>query len=182
LMLSQTLSEFSIPQRGWLSAGGFGGVLPRHVLTVENLSPLVDLTLPADTMVLFSQGAAVDGVVQLLRALPSATWMHFGDLDLAGVQIAIRIAQLAGRHPSLYVPTFAGDYLKPKLPAKHAWSCSPFDTPILKTLSQNSAWLEQEIFILDERLPKDIALAFAVLTDLNGTVLAPGQADHIQLA
>lgn len=161
LMLSQTLSEFSIAQRGWVAASGFGGVLPRHVLTVENLSPLVDLVLPSDTMVLFCQGAAVEGAVQLLRALPSAAWMHFGDLDGAGVQIAVRIAQLTNRLPSLYVPTFASDYLQRKLRAKCTWSCSPFDTPILKTLSEKSDWLEQEIFILDERLPKDIALAFS---------------------
>lgn len=177
LMLSQMFSEFSIAQRGWLSASGFSGVLPRHILTVENLSPLVDLALPADTMILFSQGAAVEGAVQLLRALPSASWMHFGDLDWAGVQIAIRIAQLTDRPPSLYVPTFAKDYLPRKLPAKQAWSCSPFDAPILKMLSEKSDWLEQEIFILDERLPKDIASAFAVKTELVETSHVTEDAD-----
>jgi hypothetical protein len=163
LMLSQAMSEFSVAQRGWLVASGFGGVLPRHVLTVENLSPLVDLVLPTDTMVLFCQGAAVEGAAQLLRALPSAAWMHFGDLDAAGVQITLRLAQLTGRPPSLYVPTFAEDYLLLKLRAKHAWTCAPFDMPILKTLSSKKSWMEQEIFILDERLPKDIAATFAAL-------------------
>lgn len=169
LILSQLLSEFSVPQRGWLAASGFGGVLPRHVLTVENLSPLVDLELPADTMVLFCQGAAVEGASRLLRALPSAIWMHFGDLDAAGVQIAVRIARLTDRPPSLYVPTFADDYLQRKLPAKHAWTCSPFDIPILRALSAKKSWLEQEIFILDERLSKDIELVFAALAERNAT-------------
>jgi hypothetical protein len=167
LALTQTLSEFSVAERGWLAASGFGGVLPRHVLTVENLSPLVDLVLPLDTMVLFSQGAAVEGAVQLLRALPSAAWMHFGDLDAVGVQIAARIARLTGRFPCVYVPTFAGDYLARKLHSKQAWNCSPFDSGTLKTLSAGSAWLEQEIFILDERLLADIASAFAALPERN---------------
>ncbi len=162
--LTQALSEFSVAERGWLAASGFGGVLPRHVLTVENLSPLVDVVLPADTMVLFCQGAAVGGAVRLLRALPSAAWMHFGDLDAAGVQIAASIAKLTDRPPSLYVPTFAGDYLGRKLRSKQAWTCSPFDSVTLKTLSAGSAWLEQEIFILDERLLADIASAFAALS------------------
>lgn len=161
LTLTQTLSEFSVAQRGWNDASGFSGALPRHILTVENLSPLVDLTLPPDTMVLFCQGAAVEGAVQLLRALPSAAWMHFGDLDDAGVQIAVRIAKQTNRPPSLYVPTFAGDYLGRQLRSKNTWSCAPFDAPILRALGDSGAWLEQEIFILDDRLPRDIALAFA---------------------
>lgn len=171
LALTQTMSEFSVAQRGWLVASGFGGVPPRHVLTVENLSPLVDLVLPADTMVLFCQGAAVEGAVQLLRALPGAVWMHFGDLDAAGVQIAVRIANLTDRPPCVYVPTFAGDYLGRKLRSKQAWNCSPFDSVTLKTLSAGSAWLEQEIFILDERLLEDITSAFAVLPERNATFL-----------
>lgn len=170
LMQSQAMSEFSVAQRGWLAASGFGGHLPRHVLTVENLSPLVDLVLPADTMVLFCQGAAVEGAAQLLRALPSAAWMHFGDLDAAGIQIALRLAQLTGRPPSLYVPTFAEDYLSRKLRAKEAWNCAPFDAPILKTLSSKRFWMEQEIFILDERLPGDLALAFAALAESSGNI------------
>lgn len=159
--LTQMLSEFSVAERGWLAASGFGGVLPRNVLTVENLSPLVDLVLPPETMVLFCQGAAVEGTVQLLRALPRAVWLHFGDLDAAGVQIATRIAKQTDRPPRLYVPTFADEYLNRKMSAKQAWSCSPFENPTLNALSEGRAWLEQEIFILDDRLAANIAEAFA---------------------
>ena len=38
--------------------------------------------------------------------------------------------------------------------------------------------MEQEIFVLDERLPKDIALAFAVMADSDGIVLVPRYADQ----
>lgn len=167
LALTQALSEFSVAQRGWFAASGFGGELPQYVLTVENLSPLVDLVLPSDTLILFCQGAAVEGAAQLLRALPSATWMHFGDLDAAGVQIALRVAKLTQRRPSLYIPSFAEEYLSRKLPAKHAWTCSPFHSSVLETLAANKSWLEQEIFILDERLPKDLAQTFSELADRN---------------
>lgn len=163
MKLTQMLTEFSIPQRAWLATNGLSGVLPSFVLTVENISPLVDLALPEATMILFCQGAAVEGSVRLLRALPDATWMHFGDLDAAGVQIAARIAKLTDRTPSLYVPSFADDYLARRLVAKQPWSCSPFGTPILKSLSASKAWLEQEIFILDARLPGDIVQAFVDL-------------------
>jgi hypothetical protein len=163
--VTKSLGEFSISERGWVAAQGFSGKLPCHILTVENLSPLVDLTLPADTMVLFSQGAAVEGAAQLLRAIPSASWMHFGDLDAAGVQIALRLARLTNRPHSLYVPTFAEEYLPRRLSAQQAWSCDPFSAPVLKELSSQGAWLEQEIFILDNRLSADIESAFSSLDD-----------------
>lgn len=162
--VTRSLGEFSISERGWIAAQGFGGKLPRHVLTVENLSPLVDLVLPADTMLLFSQGAAVDGAAELLRAMPSACWMHFGDLDAAGVQIALRLARLTKRPPSLYVPTFASEYLPRKLAAQQVWSCEPFVDPVLMQLSIQGAWLEQEIFVLDNRLSADIELTFSALS------------------
>ena len=97
--------------------------------------------------------------------------MAIRDLDAAGVQIAVRIANLTDRPPCIYVPAFAGDYMGRKLRSKHAWNCSPFDSVTLKTLSAGSAWLEQEIFILDERLLEDIASAFAVLPERNATFL-----------
>lgn len=162
--VTRSLGEFSISERGWMAAQGFGGELPKHVLTVENLSPLVDLVLPADTMLLFSQGAAVDGAAALLREIPSASWMHFGDLDAAGVQIALRLARLTNRSPSLYVPTFAGEYLPRKLSAQQVWSCEPFVDPVLMQLSSQGAWLEQEIFVLDKRLSADIEMTFSTLS------------------
>lgn len=162
--VTRSLGEFSISERGWMAAQGFGGQLPKHVLTVENLSPLVDLVLPAETMLLFSQGAAVDGAAALLRAIPAASWMHFGDLDAAGVQIALRLARLTNRPPSLYVPTFAGEYLPRKLAAQQVWSCEPFVDQVLMQLSSQGAWLEQEIFVLDNRLSADIELTFSALS------------------
>jgi hypothetical protein len=166
LMLTKTLSEFSIAQRGWLAAHGFGGVLPQHVLTVENLSPLVDLALPADTLVLFCQGAAVEGAAGFAFGYLDAFW---GSRCGRRVQISLRLAQLTDRPPSLYIPTFAEDYLLRKLRAKHAWTCHPLDAPILKTLSETKSWMEQEIFILDERLDGDLALAFAALAETDAT-------------
>jgi hypothetical protein len=161
--LTQKMTEFSISERCWLSSRGWAGAIPKNVLTVENLSPLVDVVLPKDTMLLFCPGTAVNGVAHLLRTLPRATWMHFGDLDAAGVQIALSLAQMAGRSPSLYIPTFADEYLDKGLRADQRWGVGSFDIPVLHTLSNRKRWLEQEIFILDQRLHDDIELALSAL-------------------
>ena len=161
--ITNALTEFCIPQRGWDASEGFTGDLPRYVLTVENLSPFVDLKLPPNCIVLFSQGAAVDGAAQVLRGLPEASWMHFGDLDAAGIQICQRLASLADRSPKLYVPSFAHEYQDRRLQAKETWSFEPFDDPILRYLSKHTAWLEQEIFILDPRLEEDLNTQFQLL-------------------
>lgn len=157
-LLQQTrlLGEFSIPERCWLEAQGFSGDLPRLVLTVENLGPLVDLQLPAGCMLLFSQGAAVTGSAAILRALPNARWMHFGDLDNAGVESGLRLAELSGRSPRFYIPTFAADYLPRALPVRQAWRHAPPAHPVTDDLLRRNAWLEQEVFLLDERLPRDL--------------------------
>lgn len=162
-LLDQTrlLGEFSIPERCWRRAAGLGGDLPQLVLTVENLGPLVDLVLPADSMVLFSQGAAVHGSAEFLRALPSAVWLHFGDLDSAGLECGTRLAVLAGRPPAIYVPSFAADYLHRAGPARQTWRGGHPQHPVLEELVRRNAWLEQEIFLLDERLTLDLALAAA---------------------
>lgn len=162
-LLDQTrlLGEFSIPERCWRGAKGFAGELPQLVLTVENLGPLVDLVLPQECMVLFSQGAAVHGSAEMLRALPTAVWLHFGDLDIAGIECGMRLATLAGRPPAFYVPSFAADYLHRAARVRQAWRGKPLEHPVLQELVRRNAWLEQEVFLLDERLVSDIALTAA---------------------
>lgn len=157
-LLHQTrlLGEFSIPERCWIEASGFVGDLPRLVLTVENLGPLVDLQLPEDCMLLFSQGAAVHGAAAMLRALPDARWLHFGDLDNAGVESGLRLASLSGRAASFYIPSFAEEYLPRALPVRQQWRQSPPAHPVTDVLIRRNLWLEQEVFLLDGRLRTDL--------------------------
>lgn len=159
-LLQQTrlLGEFSIPERCWIEAGGFAGDLPRLVLTVENLGPLVDLQLPDRCMLLFSQGAAVHGAAAILRALPAATWLHFGDLDNAGVESGLRLAALSGRPVRFYIPSFAAEYLPRALPIRQPWRQAPPTHPVTDELVARNQWLEQEVFLLDERLHRDLDL------------------------
>lgn len=157
-LLQQTrlLGEFSIPERCWLEASGFDGDLPRLVVTVENLGPLVDLQLPTRCMLLFSQGAAVHGAAAMLRALPHAQWFHFGDLDNAGIESGLRLAQLSGRGARFYIPSFASEFLPRALPVRQAWRHTPPAHPVTDELIRRNAWLEQEVFLLDERLREDL--------------------------
>lgn len=157
-LLQQTrlLGEFSVPQRCWVEASGLAGELPRLVLTVENLGPLVDLPLPTRCMILFSQGAAVHGSAAILRALPQAQWYHFGDLDNAGIESGIRIAELAQRSPRFFIPSFASEYLPRATATRQPWRCQPPAHPIADELVRRDAWLEQEVFLLDERLRDEL--------------------------
>lgn len=154
--MTSALSEFSIPERGWLSATGLRGELPDYVVTVENLGPLVDLPMPSRTMILFSQGAAGTAATQMLKALPNAVWLHFGDLDPAGIRIAMRLARTAHRPLQLYVPSFAREYMSRMLPARQKWPTLEIDAPFVQELAEAQTWIEQELFLFDPRLPADL--------------------------
>lgn len=164
-LLAQTLlaTEFAIPERCWRSAQGFEGDLPELIMTVENVGPFVDLELPEAALLLFSQGAAVEGAAAFLRAFPSARWLHFCDLDHAGLQIGERLARIAGRPLSLYIPSFAEEYLPRAIAAKKPWATPKGKLlPVLQQLVSRNSWLEQECFVLDSRLASDIAAAAAI--------------------
>jgi hypothetical protein len=149
--------EFAISERGWRRAGKtFAGELPHLVVTVENVGPFVDLRLPACAMLLFSQGTAVEGSGELLRALPNAHWVHFGDFDPAGLACAERLARLVERELVLYVPTFATEYLSRSRETRATWSASQQHHPVIADLARRNHWLEQECFVLDDRIHDDL--------------------------
>lgn len=165
--LTRSLTEFCIPERGWRQARGVGGQVPRLVITVENVAALVDLALPPRTMVLYSQGTAYKGALELLRALADAQWMHFGDLDPAGLIIAKRMARLSGRPLRAYIPSFAADYLQRARPVARSWRADAWDHPVVCALIKSNRWMEQELFLLDSRLGPDLAAQANMLTKFN---------------
>lgn len=154
--MTVALTEFSIPDRGWRQSGGLRGELPSLVLTVENIGALVDLTPPPSTMVLYSQGTAYKAAIEVLNAIPSAQWMHFGDLDPAGITIARRMARLTHRPLRIYIPSFAMEYFPRSLVLKKGWRAGSADHPVLEALAKANSWLEQEFFLLDRRLSDDL--------------------------
>jgi hypothetical protein len=118
--------------------------------------------------------ANATGLHELLRCWSAFGWRNglSQHADQATGKCALaRLQDCRRASPYVYVPTFAGDYLGRRLRSKQVWSCSPFDSVTLKTLSAESAWLEQEIFILNKRLLEDIASAFAALPERKVTFL-----------
>jgi hypothetical protein len=67
------------------------------IMTCENLSPFLELTLPAGLLI-YTGGYASRGVVAWLRSAPaSCRWVHFGDFDPDGLAIFERLSAASGR-------------------------------------------------------------------------------------
>lgn len=111
----------------------------------------IDLPVSESTLVIFSPGADTEAAVALLKMLPTAIWMHFGDLDPEGIDIAKRISGELKRDMNLLIPFFAEDYLDAAKPVETAWSEIP-DIPLLVVLKEKKKRVFQEVFMLDGRL------------------------------
>ncbi len=148
------LTECALPERLWLKFSAFTGTLPRLVMTCENLGAYVDLPLPRSAMAIFSPGADIEAAAALLNALPHARWIHFGDIDPDGLQIAESLGRETGRAVEFYVPSFAEEYL-PGRPTETPWKDIP-DRPIFRELKRTQKRIFHEVFMLDNRLPGDL--------------------------
>lgn len=153
--LASVLTEISISQRAILSGAVFAGVLPKAVITVENLGAFTDCPLPDDVMLIYSPGFDTKAAEQILRQLPDVPWMHFGDLDPEGLQIWDVLQKAVGRPCLLFVPSFSEEYFdmaqKPDVP----WLETP-NLPVFELLKQSGRGIFQEVFLLDKRLKNDL--------------------------
>jgi hypothetical protein len=148
-------TECSYPERAWMRTTQIAGVFPRLIITCENLGPYIDLPVAESTLVVYSPGQNTQTAVVLLKALPEVPWMHFGDMDPKGVEIAKRIADESGRPLSLFIPSFAEEYLDVAKPVKTPWD-DITDNPTLISLKKMNKGIFQEVFMLDERLSEEI--------------------------
>lgn len=148
-------TECSYPERAWMRATHLAGVFPRLIISCENLGPYIDLPVSESTLVVYSPGQNTQTAVVLLKALPGVPWIHFGDLDPKGVEIAMRIAAESGRLLSLFIPFFAEEYLDAAKPVKTPWGNIP-DNPTLISLKKMNKGIFQEVLMLDERLSEEI--------------------------
>jgi len=155
--LASVWTECVIPERAWIVFGGFSGVIPQTIITCENLGAYIDFPAHETTLVVFSPGADTEAAIALLKMFPAAVWMHFGDLDPEGIDIAKRIAGEVGREISLLIPYFAHDYLDAAKPVETAWGEVP-DIPLLLTLKEKKKRIFQEVFMLDGRLVESLAI------------------------
>jgi hypothetical protein len=69
----------------------------RFIMTCENLSPFLELTMPAGLLI-YTGGYASRGVAAWLKSAPAkARWVHFGDFDPDGLSIFERLSAASGR-------------------------------------------------------------------------------------
>lgn len=155
--MANTWMECPIPQRLWMRFQGFTGTLPAVVVSCENLGAYIDLPLPEDALTVFSPGTHIELAVELIKKLPAAAWVHFGDLDPEGLAIADQIADTTGRPAHRYIPSFCMEYLADDLAQKKnvTWQ-GTFEHPALKLLAERGQGVFQEVFMLDPRLAEDL--------------------------
>jgi len=144
-------TECLIPERFWMSFTTFSGVLPKTIITCENLGAYIDLPVSESTLVIYSPGADIEAAVSLLKMFPTVRWLHFGDLDPEGIEIAKRIAGELKKDMELVIPFFAEDYLDAAKSHETIWN-EVYDIPLLQALKDKKKRIFQEVFMLDERL------------------------------
>ena len=74
------LGEVILTERALLAGTRFGGVLPKCILTVENLGPYLDISVPADCLVAHVPGWDTRTIRMVFDLLPTVPCVHFGDL------------------------------------------------------------------------------------------------------
>lgn len=149
--ISSSLTECFLPERAWFKIREMSGILPRLVITCENIAAYVDLPVNQSIMVIYSPGADTEPAIKMLNILPSVPWVHFGDYDHEGIEIAKRISVETKRSLDLFVPQFAVEYLSSARDVKTPWGEIPND-PIFVELKHHRKRIFQEVFMLDERL------------------------------
>ncbi|MFN7146906.1 MAG: hypothetical protein ACK4YP_24235, partial [Myxococcota bacterium] len=152
--LAAMCGEVCISERAFRAGTRLAGLQPRAVLLIENLGVYVDLQLPDDWCAVHVPGWNTRMVERARDAWPGAPAAIFGDLDPNGVAIARSLRAL---WPALewFVPSFAMDYLDRGRAA--IWPGLDPDVPgVIHALAARSAWLEQETFLLDPRLGREL--------------------------
>lgn len=152
---SSSVTECIYPERTWMKFEIFVGVLPKVMVTCENLGAYIDLPVHETSMVIYSPGKDIEAASNVINKLPDVPWIHFGDLDPEGIDIANRIAQEVNRNPNIFIPSFVMEYL-PGRPVKTEWDNIP-NLPIFNELKLSRKRIFQEVFLLDERLPGELA-------------------------
>jgi len=156
--IASLLGEVILTERALLAGSRFGAVLPRCLLTVENLGPYLDISVPADCLVAHVPGWDTRTIRMVFDLLPTVPCVHFGDLDPNGVRIIRHLREL---RPT--VEWLVPDFWSEQIAAKGLKAEWPTDLnldgvpPLVQELRRQGVWLEQETIALDPRLTKAIA-------------------------
>jgi hypothetical protein len=148
--------EVIVPERGMARDWQVAGVLPKLVLTVENVGAYVDLPVPTWLLLIHAPGRNTMLATRFIDRLPAdIPWAHFGDLDPAGLDIALSVrSQARSRRPVPWVPSIAAELLETHaLPLDSAWPEDRLppdllDITVMKWLVKHQRWMEHEAMVL----------------------------------
>lgn len=157
--------ELIVPERGLSGNWHVAGELPRLVLTVENIGAYVDFPVPPWLLLVHAPGRNTVLAIRFIDRLPSVVpWAHFGDLDPAGLDIALSIrSPVKGRKPTPWIPDIAFDLLEThSLPLDSPWPAQDLPRQLLKHpalawLIEHQRWLEHEALVLLAGLTEEVA-------------------------
>lgn len=154
--ISEQWTECAIPERAWKKIRKFNGVLPDIIITCENLGAYIDFPEIPKMAVVFSPGKDIGPAILFLKMFSESKWIHFGDLDPEGINIALQISRRTGKPFSFFVPSFIDEYLDLSYRIKHSWRDPLPDIPIIEKLKEKGDGFYQECIMLDERLKGEI--------------------------
>ena len=155
--ISEEFSECTFSERGWLKFDRIGGQLPQLIVTCENIGPFVDFPKNDSILVVYMPGDDIEPACNLVSKL-DAPWIHFGDLDPRGIDIAHRVANVLSRPMRTFVPSFTDEYLEvaKEFKGKVKWGDSSSLPAPVQELCRMNRRIFQEIFMLDDRLPSEV--------------------------
>jgi hypothetical protein len=150
------LGEVAIPERGFGQRWCIDGVMPELIITVENRGAFIDFPPSSKLLLLHSPGHNTALATRFIGRLPEdIPWLHYPDLDPAGISIALLIhCGERLRRPVTWIPRAAAALLETHaLPLElpwPAWDLPPNlrDDPVLTWLIREQRWLEQEALVL----------------------------------
>jgi hypothetical protein len=148
--------ELIVPERGLARNWRVSGVLPKLVLTVENIGAYIDLPVPQWLLLIHAPGRNTRLATGFIDRLPAGIpWVHFGDVDPAGLDIALSIhGHKQDRRPIPWIPGVASELLETHaLPLDSPWPQHRLppdllNNPVLKWLVAHQRWLEHETAVL----------------------------------
>jgi len=157
-----TAGEIILPERALLDGVQPSGVLPKAIMTVENLGTFVDMPKPEGLLLIHQPGWNTPLSCQFMRLFaPTIRRCHFGDLDPEGLDIYLHLLQRHDTTIRLFVPTFWREYeptYAHSLPVDgRQWDHHGDDLALLpQELVSSGKWLEQESIVLDERFEREL--------------------------
>ena len=137
-----------------------------HVISIENIGAFIEIELKPHCLFLYTPGHHTRLAQQFIRMLPaSVTWVHFGDLDQAGINIGLRMAASLHRPYKPLLPRnlqeIATRYGKPvirgakeqdgNMRGKLPWQLDKLNPELaarLAPLIEQELWLEQEVIVM----------------------------------